>query len=223
LNREREKRIIIVKETGIANGWGYFTHCAALCVLLAIAVCSAPLLHDYTIVYRGSLDNAVLISIISTVLHLFLWILVWLFLTIKQKWIFKIRVTIGKATIRSARSVKLVTDIDLLSSNKDEDLTSQPLLVVGNGRTYSVSELSPKRAIMTVIQKAAIDKKAKGSGDDDDGEEQIYWLRPKTMSLNASDSDDKLNWFNKKLANNSNGKSGQKVTFNDVPCTSNSR
>lgn len=218
----------MVREGRAASGWGYFTHCAALCVLLAIAVCCAPLLHDYTVVYRGSLDSSVLVCVVSTILHLFLWVLVWLFLTVKQKWVFKIRVTIGKAAVRSARSIKLVTDVDLLGNCREDDLTAQPLLVVGNGRTYTISENSPKKAIMTVIQKSSMEKKSKASGsigsDDGDGEEQIYWLRPKTVSLNPSDSTDKLAWFNKKLtASNTSGKPGQKVTFNDVPCTSNTR
>jgi hypothetical protein len=222
LNMEREKRIIMIREGRTATGWGYFTHCAALCVLLAIAVCCAPLLHDYTVVYRGSLDGAALACVISIISHLFLWVLVWLFLTLKQKWIFKIRVTIGRATVRSSRSVKLVTDVDL--NKKEDNVASQPLLIVGNGRTYTIAETSPKKAIMTVIQRASIEKKAKSSGSDDDGEEQIYWLRPKTMSLNPSDSNDKLTWFNKKLnGSNVNGKPVQKVTFNDVPCTSNMR
>lgn len=226
LNTEREKRVITIREGRTSTGWGYFTHCAALCVLLAIAVCCAPLLHDYTVIYRCSLDGTALACVISSILHLLFWILIWLFLTLKQKWTFKIRVTIGRATVRSARSIKLVTDVDLLSTKRDEDLSSQPLLIVGNGRTYTVSETSPKKAILTVLQKSALEKKAK-SNSEDDGEEQIYWLRPKTMSLNPSDSNDKLTWFNKKLTGSGSGtatvKPTQKVTFNDVPCTSNSR
>lgn len=64
--------------------------------------------------------------------------------------------------MRSARSVKLVTDIDLMAS-KSEDASQQPLLIVGNGRTYTVTEHSPKKAIMSVVQKATLDKKAKST------------------------------------------------------------
>lgn len=72
--------------------------------------------------------------------------------------------TIGRATVRSARSVKLVTDVDLLSARDDEDGTNAPLLVVGNGRTYTIADASPKKAIMSVIQKAAIERKARSQG-----------------------------------------------------------
>lgn len=164
MNQERDRRIILSKDGRGSGGWGYFTHCAALCVFLAIAICNAPLLYDYTVVYRGSLDGAILACIIGTVLHLFLWLVLWVFLTVKQKWTFKLRVTIGRATVRSARSVKLVTDVDLLSARDDDEGTCAPLLVVGNGRTYTISDTSPKKAIMSVIQKAAIDRKARSQG-----------------------------------------------------------
>ncbi|CAK9800317.1 Protein tincar, partial [Anthophora quadrimaculata] len=229
LNQERERRVILPKETRNGNGWVYFIHCTALCVFLAIAICSAPLLYDYSVVYRGSLDGVILACIVATVLHLFLWLLLWIFLTIKQRWTFKLRVTIGRATVRSARSVKLVTDVDLLSARDDEDGTSAPLLVVGNGRTYTIADASPKKAIMSVIQKAAVERKARSQGNVGslDGEstaddEQIYWLRPKLRhsparspsNANGVPSTEK-GWLNKKLK--------PKVTFNDLPSTSGSR
>lgn len=82
-------------------------------------------------------------------------------LTVKQKWIFQLRVTIGRAAVRSARSVKLVTDVDLVSSTRHVDEATAPLLVVGGGRTYTVADSSPKRAIVNVIQKAAIERRAR--------------------------------------------------------------
>lgn len=156
--------MIFSKENRNGNGWIYFIHCTALCVFLAIGICSAPLLYDYCVVYRGSLDGAILACVVATVLHLFLWLVLWIFLTIKQRWTFKLRVTIGRATVRSARSVKLVTDVDLLSARDEDDASNAPLLVVGNGRTYTIADSSPKKAIMSVIQKAAIERKARAQG-----------------------------------------------------------
>ncbi|KOX70133.1 Protein tincar [Melipona quadrifasciata] len=198
-------------------------------VMYFYAYGSAPLLYDYIVVYRGSLDGAVLACVVATVLHLFLWLFMWIFLTIKQRWTFKLRVTIGRATVRSARSVKLVTDVDLLSARDDDDGTNAPLLVVGNGRTYTIADASPKKAIMSVIQKAAIERKARNQGNADSvngdsaaDDEQIYWLRPKLRpSPTRSPSDangaptSEKGWLNKKLK--------PKVTFNDLPSTSGSR
>lgn len=87
--------------------------------------------------------------------------MIWLVLTVKQQWIFQLRVTIGRAAVRSARSVKLVTDVDLVSCARNGDDATAPLLVVGGGRTYTVGDSSPKRAIINVIQKAAIERKTR--------------------------------------------------------------
>lgn len=83
---------------------------------------------------------------------------VWLILTVKQHWVFRLRVTVGRAAVRSARSVKLLTDVDLVSNTSD---SAAPLLVVGGGRTYTVADTSPKKAIMGVIQKTAMERKAR--------------------------------------------------------------
>ncbi|KAI5740846.1 hypothetical protein M8J76_007861 [Diaphorina citri] len=220
LNRERARRVIKLRSHS-AQGYGYFTHCAALCCLLAISVCQAPLLYDLILVYRASLDGAILACVLGTILHLFLWVLLWLILTIKQHWIFKIRVTIGRATVRSARSVKLVTDVDLVTSSLDDP--SAPLLVVGNGRTYAVAGVSPKRHIMNVIQKNAMEMRARNNHGEsssngnkisvDDGEEQIYWLRPKSRSPpkgSPDSADEKVGWFSKRSSKDSGDKKKNK-------------
>ncbi|GLV44477.1 tincar [Carabus blaptoides fortunei] len=233
LNQQRDKKHIFLPASSY-HSWGYFTHCAALCLLVAVAVAYAPLLYDYTVVYRGSLDGAVLACIVATISHLFLWVLVWLFLTIKHKWTFKLRVTVGRATVRSARSVKLVTDIDLMGCRTDDNV-QQPLLIVGNGRTYSVTEHSPKKAIMSVIQKAVMDKKNKqnsatnssvGGSEtaDDDADEQIYWLRPALVTPQRSPDSaagDRLCWFSSKKQAGQHVK--HKVTFNEATSTSTMR
>ena len=69
---------------------------------------------------QGSLDSAVLTCVVTTILHLFLWIVVWLCLTMKQSWKFKLRVTIGKNVVKSARSIKLLNDVDLQNQRGDD-------------------------------------------------------------------------------------------------------
>lgn len=63
---------------------GAFTgHIAALVVLVALCLCSGPLVWDLSRVYRGSLDQVVLIAVIGTIVHIFAWIALWLVLTVK--------------------------------------------------------------------------------------------------------------------------------------------
>nr|CAH7721515.1 unnamed protein product [Callosobruchus chinensis] len=219
LNHQRESKLITLKEgAGSSQLWSYFTHCAALCVLLSIGVCNAPLIHDYTVVYKGSLDDVTLVCIIGGILHLFFWIVIWLFLTVKQKWVFKVRITIGHATVRESRSLRLVHDVHLNShrTSPSEDPGHQPLLVVGNGRTYTVTDTSPKRAIMGVLHKQAMVRKSKSGGsvtEVEEEEEQIYWLRPALAANQQSpDGSGYFCWFKKRPKH--------KVTFDDSTSTS---
>uniref|UniRef100_A0A182T1A3 Uncharacterized protein n=1 Tax=Anopheles maculatus TaxID=74869 RepID=A0A182T1A3_9DIPT len=73
-----------------ADVWAYFAHCSSLCFVLALAVVKAPLMHDLSATYRGSLDGAVLAAALGSVIHLFLWIVLWLGLTAKRRWHFKL-------------------------------------------------------------------------------------------------------------------------------------
>lgn len=57
--RIRDRRIISTKS---GDSWAYFAHCASLCFVLALAVVKAPLMHDLSATYRGSLDGAVLVA-----------------------------------------------------------------------------------------------------------------------------------------------------------------
>lgn len=122
---------------------------------------------------------------------------------------------IGRATVRDTRSLRLVHDVHL-NTHRSEDPAQQPLLIVGNGRTYSVAESSPKRVIMGAIQKSALMKKSKSNGSittNDDSDEQIYWLRPTLApSQNSPDGTNYFCWFKKRPKH--------KVTFDDSTCTS---
>ncbi|CAB4060858.1 unnamed protein product [Lepeophtheirus salmonis] len=126
---------------------------SAMCILIALVVCNGPLLYDYTLIYKGSLDGTVLYTVITIISHLFLWIVTWLFLTVKQNWTFKLRVTVGRSVVKSARSIKLVNDIDL-----DSDAENGPMLIVGYGKTFTVNESEPKKLIMNTLARAAIEK-----------------------------------------------------------------
>lgn len=55
----RERKVISTKS---GDTWSYFAHCASLCYVLALSVAKAPILHDLSATYKGSLDRAVLVS-----------------------------------------------------------------------------------------------------------------------------------------------------------------
>lgn len=109
----RERRVISVKSS---QAWIYFSHCSSLCFVLALAVVKAPLLHDLTMTYRENLSgtlfasgkigletfaqvtlitNSITVtpmppSALISVCQLFLWVVLWLGLTAKRRWGFKL-------------------------------------------------------------------------------------------------------------------------------------
>lgn len=91
LTHEKACKVISVE----GREWGYLTHCAALCVLLAITVVEGPLLVDLAVIYKSSVDRAALVSVVGAVLHLFIWVVLWLGLTLKHNWKFNIVITVS--------------------------------------------------------------------------------------------------------------------------------
>ncbi|CAL4158417.1 unnamed protein product, partial [Meganyctiphanes norvegica] len=148
--------------------WG--PHCAALCVLVGMIIFNGPLLWDLSTLYRGSLDAVVLASIVTTITHIIAWIVLWLGFTLKVKWTFNLRVTVARACVSSARSIKLVSDVELMTTK--DIATKTPLLVIGGGKAYAITDQMPAKSIMNVVHKTREEKKNKGQ------EEEIYWLRP---------------------------------------------
>lgn len=53
----RDRKLITMKGSDV---WSYFAHCASFCFVLALSVVKAPLMHDLSTTYKGSLDGAVL-------------------------------------------------------------------------------------------------------------------------------------------------------------------
>ncbi|KAH8248205.1 hypothetical protein KR038_004790 [Drosophila bunnanda] len=85
--RMRDRSIITLKSN---QTWIYFAHCASLCFVLALAVVKAPLLNDLSATYKNNLHCPTFLAALVGVTHLLLWIVIWLCLTIKRRWHFKL-------------------------------------------------------------------------------------------------------------------------------------
>uniref|UniRef100_A0A182Q6E5 Protein tincar n=1 Tax=Anopheles farauti TaxID=69004 RepID=A0A182Q6E5_9DIPT len=161
----RDRRMITAKQS--ADVWAYFAHCSSLCFVLALAVVKAPLMHDLCATYRGSLDGAVLAAALGSVVHLFLWIVLWLGLTAKRRWHFKL------------------PPLDGGRHGTTSGPSSQPLLR-GNG-----SLRSPNGTPVNVMQggPGAGPGGPGGAGSGSGGEEEtIYWpkIAPNSPKLKVT-------------------------------------
>ena len=70
-------------------------------------------------------------------------------------WKFKLRVTVGRAAVHNAKSIKLVNDIDLHHQPVDKE--NAPMLIVGFGKTFTVHDPGPKKLIMKTLARAAME------------------------------------------------------------------
>ncbi|XP_076372273.1 uncharacterized protein LOC143257463 [Tachypleus tridentatus] len=185
--------------------WGYIPHLSALLILLLVISISAPLMYDYTMVYCGSLDGAVFAGVIGTVMHLLLWVLLWLGLTIKQSWRF--RTTKGQTCSLDCSKTRTANDCELELLN---DTKEMPLLVIENGHTYHIREKTSKEAIMDIALVSTTREKSPGDNGD------IYWLKPKFPLPKITDDpleEDRMSL--PKISRKSSFSKEQKVTFED--------
>ena len=65
------------------------------------------------------------------------------------------RVTVGRAAVHNAKSIKLVNDIDLHHQPVDKE--NAPMLIVGFGKTFTIHDQAPKKLIMKTLARAAME------------------------------------------------------------------
>lgn len=187
---------------------GYAPHVVAFVVLCLSSMCAAPLMYDFIVVYRGSLDGAVLAGVFGTIFHLLSWVLLWLGLTIKQKWKFRLLISGSQTKLTDPSSLlKIAHEIEMTHmKNAHDDI---PLLVIGQGQTFTVHETGSKNIILNAAKSAS--KPVKSEEDD------IYWLKPHPASPKPAKSTDsvqsKKQWISRKTRTPSF--KGSKVSFED--------
>lgn len=169
--------------------YGYKSHFFAFIVLLMMTAFAAPLIYNLTIIYCGSLDGTILVALLSTILHLFSWVILWFALTLKSKWKFVANDDGHAANARDSRS------------NQRGDV---PLLVIERGKTYQIREETSKRAILGMVQQNARSQKMSPGSDD----KEIYWLKPKpptpTKDSSSPDDEQSLIWLKAKKSTSKN-------------------
>lgn len=185
--------------------WGFFPHFMAFVSLMLIALCAIPMMYDLILVYCGSLDSAALIGATAIALHLLLWILLWLGLTLKNSWNFATEVNLPSSEPQAVRRQPRKGDT--------------PLLVIDHGQTYQIREVQSKQAIRNLAHTARFihPPHVQSPGQD---LEDIYWLRPKPPTPvgekkaqddeeAANENSKSLSWLRKKKQSPSKKKPAQ--------------
>lgn len=126
---------------------GYSPHIAAILMLILMVAAKAPLLYDQMILYQKHFKTITLVCIIIDVAYLFAWILLWLALTLKREWAFKVRYTnseIGALLGVQTEEGRVVTD--------------NTLMVMCGDDCFATDDESKRTAILQLAEKCGLGK-----------------------------------------------------------------
>ncbi|EDW95834.2 uncharacterized protein Dyak_GE25500, partial [Drosophila yakuba] len=196
--RMRDRSIITLKSH---QTWIYFAHCASLCFVLALAVVKAPLLNDLSATYKNNLHCPTFLAALVGVTHLLLWIVIWLCLTIKRRWHFKLPPldsTYGGLLGKSSAQPLLMSSGQRTGSNSSSSGCNSTSTTVngGDSKPDMMSTATSTELGMGLGLGGGINGGMGGTGMGLAAQEDIYWpkLTPSSPKL--------------------------KVTFNEVTSTS---
>lgn len=118
-------------------------YCASVLTLLAVIACESPLLYNAIVVFRSTLNGVVLVCLLISTAHVFVWIAMWSVLTLKPCWKFNLH---------------LFLEYDPWTAGPDGGEDQRvPMLVVAQGATYSLTEKTAKRIVTSVVERVVTD------------------------------------------------------------------
>lgn len=126
-------------------------YCASVLALLAVIAAQSPLLYNAVVVFRSSLNGVVLVCLLNSTAHVFVWIAMWSVLTLKPCWKFDLH---------------LFLEYDPSDGPDGAADHRVPMLVVAQGATYSLTESTAKRIVTSVVERVVTDyTRASSSGE----------------------------------------------------------
>ncbi|OUC49851.1 Sad1 / UNC-like protein, partial [Trichinella nativa] len=136
---------------------GYSAHIAAIVMLVMMVLCKAPILYDLMVLYQHQPQPMLLSCIISDVCYLFLWILLWLGLTLKRDWAFTVRHTLTE--------LGNLLDMRTLEGQACNEST---LILLSDELAFATNNECKKLALLQAAEKC--NNASKGAGE-------VYWLK----------------------------------------------
>ncbi|XP_043654100.1 protein tincar isoform X2 [Drosophila teissieri] len=188
--RMRDRSIITLKSH---QTWIYFAHCASLCFVLALAVVKAPLLNDLSATYKNNLHCPTFLAALVGVTHLLLWIVIWLCLTIKRRWHFKLPPldsTYGGLLGKSSAQPLLMSSGQRTGSNSSSSGCNSTSTTVngGDSKPDMMSTATSTELGMGLGLGGGINGGMGGTGMGLAAQEDIYWpkLTPSSPKLKVT-------------------------------------
>ncbi|CDW59387.1 hypothetical protein TTRE_0000772101 [Trichuris trichiura] len=144
---------------------GYSSHISAIVTLVMMVLCKAPTLYDLMVLYQHQSQAVLLSCIIAEVCYLFMWILLWLSLTLKRDWIFNVQ-----------HSPSEIGNLLELRTDEGRECSDASLIVFSKELAFSTDSERQKAAIIKEVQKSGRFKAL----------DDVYWLKPQKNDLHSS-------------------------------------
>uniref|UniRef100_A0A5S6QK96 Protein tincar n=1 Tax=Trichuris muris TaxID=70415 RepID=A0A5S6QK96_TRIMR len=144
---------------------GYSSHISAIVTLVMMVLCKAPTLYDLMVLYQHQSQVVLLSCIVADVCYLFMWILLWLSLTLKRDWAFNVQ-----------HSPTEIGNLLELRTDEGRECSNTSIIVFSKELAFATDSECQKAAIIKEVQKSGRFKAL----------DDVYWLKPQKNDLHAS-------------------------------------
>uniref|UniRef100_A0A915DAC0 Uncharacterized protein n=1 Tax=Ditylenchus dipsaci TaxID=166011 RepID=A0A915DAC0_9BILA len=136
-------------------------------ILMFVVAAKAPTLYALTLLYQHEEKPLILSCIVIDVVYLFTWIILWLFLTLKRDWSFKVVHDVRE--ILSLQDAHRTADGNI--QNKTMTELKNSLILMHKGHLFVTDDPLAKPSIMRHVLKSCV-------------QDDIYWLRANQSPAN---------------------------------------
>ncbi|VDK63503.1 unnamed protein product [Onchocerca ochengi] len=145
---------------------GYASHIFAIILLVLIVIAKAPTIYAHMVIYQHEEKMLLLSCIVIDIVFLFAWIILWLILTLKRDWNFKVVHQVHEIIALQNGPETMITSTTQIIEKKPSELKNALILMHGD-QMYITDDTRIKKSLLRQTQK-------NGIGAASDG---IYWLK----------------------------------------------
>ncbi|VDM10340.1 unnamed protein product [Wuchereria bancrofti] len=145
---------------------GYAPHIFAIILLVLIVITKAPTIYAHMVIYQHEEKALLLSCIVVDIVFLFAWIILWLILTLKRDWNFKVVHQVHEIIALQNGPQTMIASPKKIMEKKPSELKNSLILMHGD-QIYLTDDTIAKKSLLRQTQKIVI-----GTASED-----IYWLK----------------------------------------------
>ncbi|EJD75530.1 hypothetical protein LOAG_17337 [Loa loa] len=149
---------------------GYAPHIFAIILLVLIVIAKAPTIYAHMVIYQHEEKALLLSCIVIDVVFLFAWIILWLILTLKREWDFKVIHQVHEIIALQSGPQTMIASPTKIIEKKPSELKNALILMHGD-QMYLTDDIITKKSLLRQTQKSGIGAASEG----------IYWLKGNSM------------------------------------------